>query len=228
MNTIQIEIIARLVSKNGLTYGALTKGYTFEENVVFHINQLIKNNLITKRDSRYFLTAEGLIKSADLDLSNLKETKLKVMYVSFVCFYQNRYLIRSKIYNNSIFHKLPGNKPFFGEPKEIYLIRLLNDELGVDINIDRFKFQSTHLKIHKTSNEKIIFDNIMLVFDVEITEEEFTKSILKNGNKWVTFENIEKLENKWPEIDICIKNKGSEKLYDYEFKSNYNIDEVDL
>lgn len=228
MTTIQKQLISRLVAENGLSFKALANGYDSDDNVVYHIKHLISLDLISKRNSKYYLTQKGLIKSVDLDLDNLEEKKYKIFYVSFICNYEDKYLLRSKKYLDKMVLRLIGNKPFFGETEQEYLDRIFNTETGLNLPTSRFKFNSCHLKMQKTEKDSVLFDNIMYVYKVTLSSKEFELVKIRENNLWMNKREIRKIKNIWPELKISILNKSTSKFYNYEFKSNYNIDEQDL
>jgi hypothetical protein len=60
MHQIQKVLLKRLSLQNNQRYSSLTKGYDFENNVIFHLKQLINNNFIEKKDNLYYITAMGI------------------------------------------------------------------------------------------------------------------------------------------------------------------------
>lgn len=54
-----------------------------------------------------------------------------------------------------------------------------------------------------------------------ITVEQKEKMTLQKNIKWFSLEEIKRLSNCWPEIDILIVKKDYTNYLSYEFKTNY-------
>ena len=66
---------------------------------------------------------------------------------------------------------------------------------------------------------EILFDDAFAVYKVKIENAEKIK--LKQELKLLTLEEIKKLPNCWPEIDLCIVKKDSHQYLSYSFTTNY-------
>lgn len=221
MHTLQKLLITRLVKQNGLAYSALTKGYDSEDNVVFHLKQLLTKGFVEKRDDRYFLTLEGVTKLSTFQKTDLQDNSFKMMFFGFVCEYDGAFLIKPHKNSSEPFYNLPSGSPLFGEKLEDALSRTFYEEAGINVPFDNFKFNSLHLKTVKTNDEKILFDDAFIAYNVTITKEQKDEMELKKGSVWMEKQEIEKLDNKWPEIGMCIF-KEDWKVYSvYDVTCNY-------
>src|SRR3990167_10021876 len=170
MHEIQKIILKRLLLQNRQKYSTLTKGYDFEDNIVFHLKQLITRGLIIKTDKLYQITPEGVKQIADYDLLTIENTGFKTFFLGFLCKYESLYLIKEHPSENNNFYNLPSGKPKFGEPIDKALIRTFAENTGIIININNIKFLSLHLKTIKTSQDEILFDDAFTIYKVNINK----------------------------------------------------------
>lgn len=213
MHQIQKTILNRLLTKNHQKYSTLTAGYDFEENIVFHLKQLMVKNLIKKENEFYSLTAEG-VKEAKNEV-----TGLKMFFVGFVCEINGKYLVREHLAGKTNFYNLPSGKPQFGEDINRALSRIFYELTCLKLKPENFNFLSLHLKTVKTSAGEILFDDAFAIYEVKINNAEKIK--LKQEIKLLSLEEIKKLPYCWPEIDLCIINKIKKNYLAYEFSTDY-------
>ena len=228
MHPTQKLLIKRLVTINKQKYSTVTEGYSFEDNIVFHLKQLIKSEYVKKRGIYYYLTKNGLMYSSQLDLNTLENKQYKTLYVGFICTYKNTYLLRKHVFEQETSYKLPGGKPFFGENIDKALIRLLQNDIGIEVEADRFTYRNTQLKTQIARNTDVIHDNVLVTYAVALKEEEISRLSLRQENEWYSREQMQQLEKRWPEVDYSILKPNGPTLVDYEFVSNYNLNEEDL
>lgn len=223
MHTLQKIIITRLVKDNGQQYAVLTKGYDAEDNIVFHLKQLTGKGYVEKREDRYFLTASGIKLINTFQKSDLKDGPFKMMFVGFVCKNNDSFLIKKHSLVNPPFYNLPSGSPLFGEKIEIALPRIFEEETGVQVSFDTFKFDSLHLKTVKTKKDEVIFDDAFVVYIVTISDSLAQQMVFKKGSKWMNLDEIKKLENRWPEIDYCILRNNREVYKEYTIISDHHL-----
>lgn len=221
MHEIQKILLKRLLIQNGQRYSTLTVGYDFDDNIVFHLKQLIKNGLIKKDADKYLITVEGVKVITDYDLPTIENIGYKTFFVGFLCNWGDKFLIKEHPTETTNFYNLPSGKPRFGESIESALIRTFESNTGVILDGKDFKFQSLHLKTIKTSQGEVLFDDAFTIYKVNITEEQKKKIQLHKQISWKSIEEIQKLSNRWPEIDICILKKDTSPYLCYEVKSDY-------
>jgi len=163
MHKIQRVLLKRLLDRNNQRFSNLTRGYSYEENVVFHLNQLLAKGLIRKNQSGYSITVKGVKIITNLDLTLLKDTGFKALFVGFLCKYTNKYSIKEHPQAGANFYNLPSGKPRFGEKTEKALIRIFKENTGLKINPRNFKFLSLHLKTVKTKKGEALFDDAFTI-----------------------------------------------------------------
>lgn len=221
MHEIQKIILKRLLIQNGQRYSTLTVGYDFDDNVVFHLKQLIKNGLIKKDADKYLITVEGVKVITDYDLPTIEDTGYKTFFVGFLCNCGDEFLIKEHPTETTNFYNLPSGKPRFGESIENALIRTFESNTGTILDVKDFKFQSLHLKTVKTSNGEVLFDDAFTIYRVDVSQEQKVKMKLHKQISWKSIVEIQKLSNRWPELDICILKKDLTAYLSYEVISDY-------
>lgn len=221
MHKIQKILLRRLLAEGKQKYSALTRGYTYEDNVVFHLKQLVNNKFITKKDSYYSLTRQGVNKITSYDLALLEETGFKSFLIGLLCKYQNKYLIKSHPQAEKDFFNLPSGQPRFGEHIDKALVRIFKFNAGITISPENFRFLSTHLKTIRSKEGEVIFDDAFSIFEVRITKDQKEKMKLHPQVHWLPLEEIKKLKNRWPEINIVVIEKDRRPYMSYEFTSDY-------
>lgn len=222
MHKIQKILLKRLVVQNNQRYSTLTRGYDFEDNIVFHLNQLYNKKLINKSNGIYSITLDGVKMIAGYDPVELEDRGIKTFFVGFLCSdNDNNYLIKSHPNSNSDFYNLPSGKPFFGENINDSLVRLFHLNTGVKLYPEDFQFVSLHLKTIKSSLGEIIFDDAFCIYSIQIEPDQKRSMTLYNGVEWKSVNEIEVLSNKWPEIDICIVQKDLATYKSYIHQSDY-------
>ena len=229
MHNIHKILLKRLKDKNPQKYSSLTQGYSYEDNVVFHLKKLLEKNLIKKVDSEYLITISGVKEITKYDLKDLEDTGFKTFFIGFLCNYKDNFLVKEhpQAQNQVNFYNLPSGKPRFGEAIDSALVRTFQNNTGLKLMSKEFKFISLHLKTVKSSLGETIFDDAFTIYKVDLNKENFEQLSLEKHIKCLTKSEIAKLKNIWPEIDICIlKDSGEElkKYMVYEFVSDYVLD----
>lgn len=217
MHQIQKTLLKRLLAKSGQKYSELTSGYNFENNIVFHLKQLLGNGYIEKNGEIYNFTADGVKEAKN------EETGLKMFFFGFVCEYDEKYLLREHTEGNTKFYNLPSGKPNFGEKIEDALVRTFFELTDLKLKPENFQYLSLHLKTVKTSKNEVLFDDAFAIYKTIITDKQVGDLELKNGIKWFTLEEIRSFSNRWPEIDLCILKKDYCPYLVYQFTSDYTL-----
>lgn len=221
MHDIQKVVLKRLLDRNGQKYAQLTRGYSYEENVVFHLKQLIGKGLITKTNGNYSITAQGIKEITGFDLNQLADTGFKTFFFGFLCSFQNKYLIKEHPQGPTNFYNLPSGKPNFGETVEVGLVRTFASNTGLTLSSSTFRFLTLHMKTVKTSAGEVLFDDAFAIYEVSLTEEQFKQSKLLPALSWKSNDEIKDLDNRWPELDICIISQDLQPYKAYDFVSDY-------
>jgi hypothetical protein len=219
MHPKQKLIISRLVFDNGLKYSHLAQDFEYEDKLPYHLKQLLKYEYISKKEDWYHLTTKGLKFSASFNLNTLEDRMDQVAYIGLICEYKGKYLLHKKIAEPAFsWYELIGGRPYAGEPLEEACKRILHCETSIS---SRFIYNSLHHRTLLTKSDEILFDNALMIFDVKLNDDEFEKLQLAPNNFWFSVEEIESIENKYPEIDICVLKKDWKPFCEYEFVSGF-------
>lgn len=204
MHILQKLLIKRLVEENGRSYSSLTGGYDSEDNIAFHLKQLLASDFVEKREDRYFITVRGLNILNTFQKSDLKEDIFKKYFVGFVIKCGEQYLIKQHPKVKEPYYNLPSGTPLFGEPVADALARILFRETGIQLPPESFIFDSLHLKSVKTKEGEVAFDDVFGVYSAEISESAKNTVVLGSDYLWQRREELSAMSNVWPEIKFCI------------------------
>lgn len=221
MHDLQKILLKRLLGQSKQRYASLARGYDYDDNIVFHLRQLTAKELISKNGQEYAITAKGVKEITKYDLSGLADTGFKTFFVGFVCEYQGRFLIKEHPAGVVNFYNLPSGKPQFGEQIDEALSRILFERTGIKLGTEAFTFRGLHLKTVKTSAGEVLFDDAFAVYDVALDEKSAKGMKLAGTILWADVASIQKLPNRWPEIDLCILQDNRLPYQAYEFTSDY-------
>lgn len=222
MHKLQKILLKRLLSNNNQRYGTLTAHYDFEDNIVFHLNKLINEKLISKENGIYSINLEGIKEISKHEPFQLEDKGVKTFFIGFICKDENEnYLIKSHENAKSNFYNLPSGKPFFGEKIEDALQRTFELNTGIKLQNDRFKFTSLHLKTIKSSEDEIIFDDAFTIYSITVISNEKNLMQLNPSVSWKSIDEIKGIPNKWPEIDFCILKNDLSVYKSYTHLSDY-------
>lgn len=221
MHQIQKILLKRLLLQNKQKYSTLTKGYDYEDNIVFHLKQLKKSGMINKADNHYQITSEGIKIITNYDLPAIEDRGFKTFFIGFLCSFDDSFLIKEHPTENNNFYNLPSGKPRFGEQINQALIRTFAANTGIKLEADKFKFLTLHLKTIETSKGEGLFDDAFAIYNVNINKSEKENMKPPQQISLKSIEEIKKLSNRWPEIDILILKKDFSPYLAYEFISDY-------
>lgn len=222
MNIKQRKILRKLVIQNGLRYSELYDGFEYEDKFPYHLKQLVKNGFVNKREGKYFLTKTGMKKTAYFNTRTLEEEQLKIPRINFICNYKGLYklvVMFEKDNSRSTYYSLPGGNAVVGENLEYTCRQVLKDKYGVSGII---RYRSTHHHTCCTTDGDILFDDILLIYDVDVQQ---VPSDMKN---WFTADSISELKNRSPLIDQYILENNREAFYESSSISNIGIEINDL
>ena len=223
MHTLQKLLITRLVKNNGIPYSVLTRDYDSEDNIAFHLKQLVSKDLVEKRDEKYFLTAQGIQTLATFQKTDLQDNAFKMFYVGFLCECEGSFLIKPHEKAKERFYNLPSGSPLFGEGLKESIPRIFHEETNTYVSFDSFEFDSLHLKTVKTTAGEVLFDDAFGVYKVTVTTEQKDMMDLEKGCVWMNRNEIIVLTNKHPEIDMCVLEKDWKTYSVYDVICDYVI-----
>lgn len=223
MHQIQKKLLCRLSVKNDQKYAELTRGYDFENNIVFHLKKLLKEKLIEKDNNIYKITPKGIKIIHELGLPDFDNPMKKTLFVGFVAGDHKNFLLKGHPAAKINFYNLPSGRPRFGENMEEAIARLFEENTGLKLEAKRFEFLTLHIKIVKTPGGEVMFDDGQVIYRVEIAEDEREKMKLNKSLEWKSESEIKKLPNCWPEVEMCILSEKVIPYANYEIVSEYKL-----
>lgn len=224
MNLKQRKILHLLTISNGRKYSELYKHFSPDDKFAYHLKQTINNGLVNKRGTSYFLTRLGAWETQNFDFRNYSDKKLKIPINIFICRYNEKFLIREAFAedkNIQKLHALPGIKAEWGKEYSC----LFTDELKTKFGLTGIvAYRSTFHLFEKTSKGDVMFDDILIVFDVNVTNlYEVTKNSL-----WLDINEIKQLPNRHQPIDVFILDNNKKLFGIINALSNFNLRDEDL
>lgn len=85
LGEIQTKIIRRVLNSEGLRYSEAYPGEEIGDDLYnYHLQQLVKNGLLSKNESRYQLTQEGKIEAQMIDAKGEYQEKFRVSVLLYV------------------------------------------------------------------------------------------------------------------------------------------------
>lgn len=221
MHTTQKALLKRLVLSGKQKYSALTRGFTYDDNILFHLNQLLKKNLVSKTTAGYRITKAGTQALYKFDFATLTDTGFWSFMCGLICSCGNRYLLKSHSQAINNFFNLPSGQPQLSETIDKALVRLLHQYTGFKAKPTDFNFLSLHLKTIKNTSGEIIFNDAFTVYKITVSPSHKAAMKLHSQVAWYSKEEIKTLPNRWPEIDLCILKKDRTPYRVYSFTSDY-------
>lgn len=100
LHTTQLEILQKIMYSSGLKYSNLKPLDMEGSKFTFHLDKLLKEDLITKIEGKYQLTALGKELSGRMDLGDTKVEMQAKISVFIVCVSDGKYLLYTR-------HKTP-------------------------------------------------------------------------------------------------------------------------
>lgn len=224
MNIKQKRILHLLTLINGRRYSELYENFTEEDKFPYHLKHLIKLSYINKRDNRYFLTREGAYATQEFESTTFQDRKLSIPIYHFICKLKDKYLLRkcfsADIVSNHLY-AIPGIKAEWGLKNE----ELFNDRLFERLGVKGIvKFRSTCHLLEYTSKGELMWDDLIIVFDVDVTEISSKKDALS----WYSLKEIKELPKLHKPVEIFILEDCNTSYLELIMNDNFNLKEEEL
>lgn len=172
MNPIQIRILNTLLFKEKARFGELKPFEVEGSHFVFHLEELIKKDLLEKSSSKeYTLTSRGIEFANRMDTSQVIFRQQPKTTTVFCAYKDNinvekEFLLYNRLKNPFYNHQgFPTTKVWFGEKIEDAAARGLKEEAnlkGVPVLIGIRRY-----RVFKKSTDEILEDKIMYIFRIK-------------------------------------------------------------
>jgi hypothetical protein len=224
MNYKQKLILRKLVEKYGQKYSELFSNFTPEDKFPYHLKYLLAKELILKKDSKYFISKNGMQVTGNFDTRTLEETKTPSLMILYLCQYKDRFLVREHfshdIKPDRKILSLPFAKPIWGQPIEISAKTEFKRKYQIDLN---FKYFCTYHLIDKTADGSILFDDLWLVFQTRVNKINSFAYYQQRNEYWLTPKEISEKQNTHPFIKRLILGKNKKPFFEESTILNYGL-----
>ncbi|MDQ6984915.1 MAG: NUDIX domain-containing protein [Candidatus Dojkabacteria bacterium] len=184
----QDQILRKLMySENGLKFSELQIKNITSNHFNYYIKKLLDDELVEKAGDLYKLNSKGKEYIGRVDEENMKLEKLpKVSVAIFVSRSKdgNKEFLVNRRLKHPYFGKVGGytGKVRFGETYEEAARRELIEETGLS---GEFKFRRIERKFAYDKTNRIVQDQIMVIFSVHNTEGELKEKMPEHESFWI-------------------------------------------
>lgn len=225
MNFKQRLILRKLVTKRGQKYSELYRNFSPDDKFPYHLKKLLSEELISKRDNKYFITKEGMKLTSDFDTRTLEIIQTPTLLFLFICKYGDKFLINEHFSddetNDRKIYTLPFSKPRRGASLEKCANSEFLRKYGIEANL---KYKATYHQTDHTSDGDILFDDLWLVFEGEVSNSSDSGRILSNYSHWLTREEIALIPNVHPMVKRLTVDRNKKTFLEDSIVLNYGLD----
>jgi ADP-ribose pyrophosphatase YjhB (NUDIX family) len=214
IHDFQIIILKELLFTPGSRFSDLNKCDITNDHFTFHIKHLIKERLIRKENSKYYLTDNGKEFANRMDTDSLKlERQAKL------CIAIHAVRIKNNKTEILVHHRL--KEPFYdwygshsgkirwGENPLNCAKREFLEETGLTGNFNLQQIVHYH---HFHKDGRLLEDKYFWVFRVGNTKGKMKKRVPEGENIWMTEENYRKIKNVFATVDEVLEAINCTKL----------------
>ncbi|MBR9707574.1 MAG: NUDIX domain-containing protein [Candidatus Diapherotrites archaeon] len=234
-NQLRKNIVSLLRSQPGLTYSDFLEEKMDSSKLAYHLNYLKDQNLVMKKDDKYYLTEFGKQEVGYLDGATQEQERQPIQVAITALVKDGKILLtkRKREPFHSI-HSCIGGKVKFGESTQQTAERELLEETGLTADLTLKGI--THLT-SKENGETTYHHNIY-IYKGENIKGQLLKETDEGENKWVSLEKLNEINcfttiplfvemvqsNQFRILDIDrLPTTNPNKPYDIEIKKETNL-----
>ncbi len=215
IHDFQILILRELLFKPGARFSDLKKVDVTNDHFSFHINHLLKENLIKKENGKYFLTTEGKEFANRMDTDSLKLEKQGKLAIAIHAVRtkdgKKEYLIHKRLKEPFFgWYGSQSGKIRWGENPLDCAKREFLEETGLTGD---FTLKKIHHDFVLDKSGKILEDKYFWVYRVDNVSGKLKEKIKEGENIWVTKEQYKKLKNVFASFESMSETIESDILF---------------
>lgn len=227
---IESEIQRKILSKcsffeKGAKYSDLKINEIENDLYNYHLQKLVKDGFLEKRENQYFLTEKGKSFVTNIDERDLQKPPAYKVSVYLCPVKDGKILLTKRLKHPQYgYVGLISEKKKYGEELLETAKRALLEESG--LYSEDFKLIGNLHQIRKNSQEAIIEDGVFYIFYTDKFQGELIQKSLEGEYFWVKLDEVQKLEKVFkPSLEVVVnevqerltERKSWEEMFIYEF-----------
>jgi hypothetical protein len=220
-------ILSKFYEQNPQKYSELYKFFSYEDRFPYHIKQLLKKGYLVKRDGVYWMTSEGMKITGTFESIEMGDVEYKFSAVYLRIYYKDQCLLQEKILENKQRHYyMVHQKMLFDESMDDVILRLTKNK--IKLKNTTYKHLCTVNYTFKNTIDKILFSNIAIVLDIEITDPKLLEIKKDSDCVWVNKDNMNELNSVDALTKKLMENEDFHSFFELDWQFNYGLDDKDL
>lgn len=214
IHEFQISILRELLFKQGARFRDLNKVGVTNDHFTFHLNHLIKEGLVIKKDGKYYLSDEGKEFANRMDTDALKLERQAKLGVAIHAVRQRNgkteYLVHHRL--KEPFYGWYGShsgKIRWGETPLATAKREFLEESGLT---GKFTLKGIVHYHHFHKDGRLLEDKYFWVYRVDNVKGKLKERVPEGENIWMTEKEYRKLKNVFATVDEVKEMSGSKKF----------------
>lgn len=214
IHEFQISVLRELLFRPGARFRDLNKVGVTNDHFTFHLNHLVKENLVAKKDGVYYLTDEGKEFANRMDTDALKLERQAKLGIAIHAVRQRNgkteYLVHHRL--KEPFYGWYGShsgKIRWGETPLATAKREFLEESGLT---GKFTLKGIVHYHHFHKDGRLLEDKYFWVYRVDNVKGELKKKVPEGENIWLTESEYKKLKNVFATVKEVKEMTNSKKL----------------
>ncbi len=210
MHYVQKVILRELLFNTEAKFSELNSTNLLSDHFSYHLNILVKKELIKKSNRDYSLTERGKILAAKIDIDSLEIINQPLVGIGLFIIKDDKFLLEERKYNpNAGLKGFHSEKVIFGESFFSTANRCLAVETGFK---GEMRFAGTIRMIRSLKN-LVSFDVILHYFRIVNPKGELLIETKRSINSWFKFDEVENIDNVFPDFLEDFKYINSEEIF---------------
>lgn len=214
IHDFQIAILRQLLFKPESRFSELNNLDITNDHFTFHLQRLVKEGLVIKKQNKYSLSDAGKEFANRMDTDNLKLERQAKLAIALHAVRQNRcrteHLVHKRL--KEPFYGWYGShsgKIRWGETPLQCAQREFKEETGLEGD---FSLKSVEHYMHFNTEGKLLEDKYFWVFRVDNPRGNLKEKVEEGENIWMSEEEFRKLDKVFATVDETLEVLNSKKL----------------